>query len=57
MSLQPHGGELINRLAEGAEREQLLKEAATLTQVSINNWTISDIDCIAVGASLLLRDL
>ncbi len=50
MSLQPHGGELINRLAEGAEREQLLKEAATLTQVSINNWTISDIDCIAVGA-------
>ena len=50
MSLQPHGGELIDRLAEGSERDQLLQEAATLTSISINNWTISDIDCIAVGA-------
>lgn len=50
MSLQPHGGSLINRLATGAERDQLLREAAELQSITVNAWTISDIDCIAVGA-------
>jgi len=50
MSLEPHGGALINRLVTGAEREELLQEAAKLPSISVTNWTISDIDCIAVGA-------
>jgi ATP sulphurylase len=50
MSLQPHGGILINRLATGAEREQLLREAGELQTITINTWTISDLDCIATGA-------
>jgi len=50
MSLQPHGGILVNRLATGAERDQLLREAADLQAITITTWTISDIDCIAVGA-------
>jgi len=50
MSLQPHGGTLINRLATGAEREQLLREAGELQTITINTWTISDLDCIATGA-------
>jgi len=50
MSLAPHGGTLVNRLATGTEREQLLREAEKLKSITINNWTISDIDCIAVGA-------
>lgn len=49
-TIQPHGGVLVNRLVEGAAREQLLKHAATLPQLQVNTWTISDIDCIAVGA-------
>lgn len=50
MSLEPHGGKLVNRLAEGAERERLLAEASALRSIRVNTWTISDIDCIAVGA-------
>lgn len=46
----PHGGVLVNRIAEGAERETLLKEAHALTPITINAWTISDLDLIGVGA-------
>lgn len=50
MSLEPHGGKLINRLVSGRERDLLLQEAEGLKAIPINNWTVSDIDCIAVGA-------
>lgn len=50
MSLEPHGGRLVNRLAAADERDALLREAVELPSIQINNWTISDIDCIAVGA-------
>ncbi len=46
----PHGGQLVNRIAAGQEREVLLQEAATLQQLIINTWTISDLDLIGVGA-------
>ncbi|OWA32880.1 sulfate adenylyltransferase [Saccharibacillus sp. O16] len=49
-SIKPHGGILINRLAEGEERTRLLEEAAGLRQIPINTWTLSDLDLIAVGA-------
>jgi len=49
-AIQPHGGTLVNRLAEGAERERLLTEAEGLRAINVDAWTISDIDCIAVGA-------
>lgn len=49
-SIKPHGGELINRIAQGAEREQLLQEAQGLTAITVDNWTISDLDLIGVGA-------
>ncbi|WP_274365195.1 sulfate adenylyltransferase [Paenibacillus thermotolerans] len=49
-TIQPHGGVLINRLAEGQEREDLLNLAASLRKLPVNAWTLSDIDCIAVGA-------
>lgn len=49
-AILPHGGSLINRLAEGAERERLLAEAKELRSIPINTWTISDLDLIAVGA-------
>lgn len=49
-SILPHGGTLINRLVEGEEREQLLKQAKELKELRISTWTISDLDLIAVGA-------
>lgn len=44
---QPHGGALINRLATEAASETQL---AALPVITIDAWTISDIDCIAIGA-------
>lgn len=48
--IAPHGGELVNRIATAEQREALLTEAATLKQIVINTWTISDLDLIGVGA-------
>ena len=48
--IAPQGGELVNRIAEGAERENLLKEANGLSRIIISNWAISDLDLIGVGA-------
>jgi sulfate adenylyltransferase len=46
----PHGGTLVNRIAEGAKREELLNEAKSLPVIVINAWTVSDLDLIGVGA-------
>jgi sulfate adenylyltransferase len=48
--IAPHGGELVNRIAAGEQREALLAEAAHLNTIIINTWTISDLDLIGVGA-------
>ncbi|MCR8660681.1 sulfate adenylyltransferase [Paenibacillus endoradicis] len=48
--IKPHGGELVNRVAEGEEREQLLAVAAQLPKISVSTWAISDMDLIGVGA-------
>ncbi|MCS7463607.1 sulfate adenylyltransferase [Paenibacillus doosanensis] len=49
-TIRPHGGTLINRVVEGAERDRLLEVARSLNQLNINAWTISDLDLIGVGA-------
>ncbi|MBJ6361076.1 sulfate adenylyltransferase [Paenibacillus sp. GCM10012307] len=49
-TIKPHGGSLINRIATGEERERLLKEAAGMKSITINAWTVSDLDLIGVGA-------
>ena len=41
---------LINRVANEAEREVLLAEAAALQSIIVNTWAISDLDLIGVGA-------
>lgn len=46
----PHGGVLVNRVANGVQREALLNEAKSLPFITINTWAISDLDLIAVGA-------
>jgi sulfate adenylyltransferase len=50
MSIKPHGGTLVNRVADAGEREALLAEAKRLPVIPVNAWTISDLDLIGVGA-------
>lgn len=49
-TIEPHGGTLVNRVATGEEREQMLKQAGQFQQIQVNKWTISDLDLIGVGA-------
>lgn len=46
----PHGGELVNRVVTGEQRETMLAEAKNLNSIIINTWTVSDLDLIGVGA-------
>ena len=47
----PHGGVLVNRVADGRTNvKHLLAEAEGLNTITINTWTISDLDLIGVGA-------
>ena len=50
MSLEPHGGELVNRLLEGKEREDLAEKAGSLKKIKLDPRQTSDIDMISVGA-------
>lgn len=50
IGITPHGGVLVNRLAQGEERERLLALAPSLASIEVGSWTISDIDLIGVGA-------
>ncbi|WP_138496023.1 sulfate adenylyltransferase [Paenibacillus pinistramenti] len=49
-AILPHGGTLVNRISEGAEREELLNKAAGLPQIAVSRWAVSDLDLIGVGA-------
>jgi sulfate adenylyltransferase len=48
--IAPHGGRLINRLAEGRLRQEWLDRAATLPKITLNARQLSDVELIAVGA-------
>ncbi|MGD8719894.1 MAG: sulfate adenylyltransferase [Candidatus Zixiibacteriota bacterium] len=50
MTIAPHGGELINRIAPPAESDGLLQRAETLTKVTIDDRTTSDLEMIGTGA-------
>ncbi|GAW93121.1 sulfate adenylyltransferase [Calderihabitans maritimus] len=46
----PHGGKLVDRLAKGKNREDMLSRAMRLTRVELQPWQLSDLELIAVGA-------
>jgi sulfate adenylyltransferase len=50
MSIAPHGGELISRLASPEEGEALLARAASLPPVTLDDRTTSDLEMIGTGA-------
>ncbi|MBM7586941.1 sulfate adenylyltransferase [Bacillus pakistanensis] len=48
--ITPHGGKLVNRIATDADRERLLQQSATLQSITLNSWSLSDLQLIANGA-------
>ncbi|MGH9815724.1 MAG: sulfate adenylyltransferase [Candidatus Acidiferrales bacterium] len=49
-SNRPHGGRLIHRVLEGAERENALERAQKLPKVQLNTRQLSDAELIGIGA-------
>jgi len=50
MSIEPHGGTLVDRRVTGAKRDTLIAEAAKLPRIDLEDRQVSDLDMIAVGA-------
>jgi sulfate adenylyltransferase len=48
--ITPHGGTLINSVAEGEERTKLLESAKSLFSINLDSWSISDLVLISIGA-------
>ena len=48
--IPPHGGTLVNQVAEGARRDELVKEAAGLTRIDLSAKQSCDCEMIAIGA-------
>lgn len=48
--VEPHGGELINRILRGNERQEAIEKAKHLMQLRLSSIAISDLELIAVGA-------
>jgi len=48
--IAPHGGTLINRMVEGEKKENLLKRAAELPKIQLNERELADIEMLATGA-------
>lgn len=48
--IAPHGGRLVERLLKGGERDELLLQAKSLPSLTVDEWTLSDIELFAIGA-------
>jgi len=48
--ISPHGGRLINRLAEGSDAAALAEKAKGLAKLQLNRREMADVDMIATGA-------
>ncbi|MDP3703641.1 MAG: sulfate adenylyltransferase [Candidatus Omnitrophota bacterium] len=47
--IAPHGGTLINRIVEGAERERLLARIDSMPRLELDAWALSDVEMLAIG--------
>jgi sulfate adenylyltransferase len=48
-AIAPHGGELVNRIATSAQKEEFLSKADFLTRVQLDERAVSDLEMIAIG--------
>ena len=49
-TIAPHGGTLVDLLAEGAQAEQLAQQAEHLPKIVVNPRELSDLEMLTVGA-------
>lgn len=54
-AIAPHGGELINCIANEAEKQEFLAQANTLPRVQLDGRATSDLEMIAIGGFSPLR--
>lgn len=47
--IKPHGGTLINRIAKGKEKDELIKQAQKFYKINIQDRFVSDCEMIAIG--------
>ncbi len=47
-TIQPHGGTLINREADNL-KEELLAVVDSLPAITLNPWSLSDLELIGIG--------
>jgi len=45
-----HGGRLINRIAQGAQRDELLARAESAPRLALNEREVADLEMIGIGA-------
>ena len=48
--IPPHGGRMVERLIQGPQREKLLSQARALPSVTLDEWELSDVELLALGA-------
>ncbi|MDP3685978.1 MAG: adenylyltransferase, partial [Sulfurimicrobium sp.] len=48
--ISPYGGKLVDLMAEGAHREDLQREAATLPTLTLNMRQLCDLELLLSGA-------
>jgi len=54
-TIEPHGGELVDRLVPEEQREELLRQAEGLTKVVLGPRALSDLEMISTGVFSPLR--
>ena len=53
--IEPYGGELVDLLAAGEERESILRRAALLPRIQLTQRNLCDLELLATGAFSPLR--
>lgn len=48
--IAPHGGTLIDRVLRGSEKDAELEKAKAYKQIRLDNWALSDLELIGIGA-------
>lgn len=54
-TIQPHGGTLVNRVLDGAERDAALEVARSAPRITLNEVGLADLEMIATGGYSPLR--
>ncbi|RIL87757.1 sulfate adenylyltransferase, partial [Staphylococcus equorum] len=48
-TIEPHGGTLINREVSEQQRQHWLETAESLPKVTLNPWSLSELELIGIG--------